>query len=92
MADPRIKYDIAANVSGDADVDKLASEIERLGRSLEGELKTKAESAAASLRELGARNQAAQSFFDLKQRTQDAAKALPPPQRQRARRRPSSSA
>ncbi len=76
MADPRIKYDIAANVSGDADVDKLASEIERLGRSLEGELKTKAESAAASLRELGARNQAAQSFFDLKQRTQDAAKAL----------------
>ena len=76
MADPKIKYDIAANVSGDADVEKLASEVERLGKTLEGDLKTSADAAAAALRELGAKNQAAQSFFDLKLRTQEAAKAL----------------
>lgn len=76
MAEPKIKYDIAANVSGDADVEKLASELERLGKTLEGDLKTSADAAAAALRELGAKNTAAQAFFDLKQRTQDAAKAL----------------
>ena len=76
MADPKIKYDIAANVSGDADVEKLASEVERLGKTLEGDLKTRADAAAGALRELGAKNTAAQAFFDLKQRTKDAAKAL----------------
>ena len=65
MADPKIKYDISANVSGDADVEKLASEIERLGKTLDGDLKTKADQAANALRELGNQNQAAANFFDL---------------------------
>ena len=76
MADPKIKYDISANVSGDADVEKLASEIERLGKTLDGDLKVKADQAANALRELGNKNQAAANFFDLKQKTLDAAKAL----------------
>lgn len=76
MADPKIRYDIAANVTGDAEVDALARRFEALADTLDGDLKTKAQLAAAALRELAGKSSAVDTFVALKQRAQDAAQAL----------------
>lgn len=76
MADPKIKYDIEANVKGDAEVHRLTSAIDGLANSLEGDLKTKALASAAALRELGAQNAAINAFIDLKREGRDAASGL----------------
>ncbi|MBH2008090.1 MAG: tape measure protein [Xanthomonadaceae bacterium] len=76
MADPKIKYDIEANVKGDAEVGQLASKLEDLAKTLDGDLKTNANAAAAALRQLGDKQAAIQRFVELKQGAQDAAAKL----------------
>ena len=76
MADPKIKYDIQAAVSGDADVVRLEKELQRLGNTLEGDLGEAARKTAVELRSLAERNAVADSFFKLKRQTLDAAAAL----------------
>lgn len=76
MADPKIKYDIEANVSGNAEVDKLALRIEQLADTLDGDLKTSALESAAALRQLGQKDGAVQNFIDLKRQATDAAAGL----------------
>ena len=76
MADSKIKYDIEANVKGDAEVNQLASEIEALGKTLEGDLKTQAVASAAALRDSGAQNAVINSFIELKKEGRDAANGL----------------
>nr|WP_319563353.1 tape measure protein [uncultured Rhodoferax sp.] len=76
MADPKIKYDIEAAVKGNAEVNQLASEIDKLAGTLDGDLKTNALAAADALRQLAAKDAAIKNFADLKQQAQDAAKGL----------------
>lgn len=76
MADPRIRYDINASVTGASDVEALARQIESLGETLEGDLKTKAAASAAALRELGAKQTAIDTFVNLKREAGDAAQRL----------------
>ncbi|GKS96950.1 tape measure protein [Acidovorax sp. SUPP2825] len=76
MADPKIKFDIEAQAVGGSDVEVLAKSLESLGETLEGEVRTGAEAAAAALRELASRNQAAQTFAALKREVADLGAAL----------------
>ena len=76
MADPKIKYDIEANVKGDAEVGQLAGKLEALAKTLDGDLKTNANAAAAALRQLGDKQTAITRFVELKQGAQDAAAKL----------------
>ena len=66
MADPKIKYDIEAAVSGSADVIALANNVEKLAGSLDGDLKAKALAAADSLRELGRQDAVLSQFAALR--------------------------
>lgn len=76
MAEPRIKYDIAANVTGNGNVDALASSLEKLADTLDGDVKRSALASAQALRDLGARQGAIESFTSLKREAQDAAGRL----------------
>lgn len=76
MADPKIKYDIEANVKGDAEVGQLAGKLEELAKTLDGDLKTNANAAAAALRQLGDKQTAIQRFIELKTEGRAAASAL----------------
>lgn len=76
MADPKIKYDIQANVSGDADINRLASEIDKLAGTLDGDLKTSALASADALRQLAQKDNAIQNFVDLKREAAAAALGL----------------
>ncbi len=76
MADPKIKYDIEANVSGQGDVGQLAASVEKLAGTLDGELKTSALASAAALRQLAEKDGAVQNFVELKNKTQQAAAGL----------------
>jgi tape measure domain-containing protein len=76
MADPKIKYDIEANVKGDAEVGQLAGKLEALAKTLDGDLKNNANAAAAALRQLGDKQTAIARFVELKQGAQDAAGRL----------------
>lgn len=76
MADPKIKYDIEANVSGNAEVGQLATRIEQLAGTLDGDLKTSALASADALRQLAQKDGAIQNFVDLKREAQDAATGL----------------
>lgn len=76
MADPKIKYDIEANVSGQGDVGQLATTVEKLAGTLDGELKNSALASAAALRQLAQKDGAVQNFIDLKRETQQAAAGL----------------
>ena len=70
MADPKIKYDIEAAVSGEESVEQLAQRLEGLGQTLEGDLKTKATAAADALRSLGEKQTAVTTFQQLGNATQ----------------------
>ena len=76
MADPKIKYDIEADVKGDAEVGRLAGQLEALAKTLDGDLKNNANAAAAALRQLGDKQAAITRFVELKQGAQDAAARL----------------
>jgi seryl-tRNA synthetase len=76
MADPKIKYDIEANVRGDAEVSQLATRLEDLAKTLDGDLKTNANAAATALRQLGDKQTAVARFVELKQGAKDAADQL----------------
>lgn len=65
MADPKIKYDIQAGVSGEADVQQLENSLRTLGETLEGDLKTQATGAADALQALGAKRDAVVAFRQL---------------------------
>lgn len=49
MAEPKIRYDIETGISGEADAEKLAQTLTRLGETLESDLGRQAKDAAASL-------------------------------------------
>jgi tape measure domain-containing protein len=76
MADPKIKYDIEANVTGNAEVGQLATKIEQLAGTLDGELKASALTSAEALRQLAQKEGAIQNFVDLKREAQQAATGL----------------
>ncbi len=76
MADPKIKYDIEANVAGDASVDQLEKSLRGLSTTLEGDLQKSAVDAANALGALGAKKQAIDSFQALKRETADLAREM----------------
>lgn len=76
MAEPKIKYDIEAVITGNNDVNQLAIQLEKLANTLEGDLKTNALAAADALRQLNAKDAAIRNFADLKQQAKDAAAGL----------------
>lgn len=76
MADPKIKYDIEAAVTGEADAEKLAKALRGLGDVLEGDLQASAKNAAAAVEALGAKQRALENFGALKKETQQLSTAL----------------
>ncbi len=62
MADPKIKFDIEAQATGAAEVEKLEESIKGLGKSLDGELKRDADAAAQALRNLADQSKTAATF------------------------------
>jgi tape measure domain-containing protein len=76
MADPKIKYDIEANVKGDAEVGQLAGKLEALAQTLDGELKTNALAAAAALNQLGSQKNALDGFKALASESRTLGSAL----------------
>lgn len=65
MADPKIKYDIEAAVSGEAAVNDLAQRLEDMGKVLDGDLGPAAKAAAAEMRTLGQQQSAIVAFGKL---------------------------
>ncbi|MBK6854684.1 MAG: hypothetical protein IPG93_24705 [Burkholderiales bacterium] len=82
MADPKIKYDIEAAVSGDADVNRLAKELEQLDGSLSPALAERAQLTVQRLRELGAEKAAIDRFGELKAASEAAGTKLQEAQQQ----------
>lgn len=76
MATQKIRYDIEAAVSGGSEVNALASSLEGLAGTLEGDLKTQALASAAALRQLGEKQGAIDTFRRLKTEVQTAAVSL----------------
>ncbi len=76
MADKTVGFKITVKTDGTPEINSLAAKVEALAKTFDGDLRVKAEGAAKALRELDAKNAAAAGFFELKQRTQDAAAAL----------------
>lgn len=76
MADPKIKYDIEADVKGDASIQQLAGSLQALGQTLDGDLKTQATAAAAALGALGAKQQAVENFVNLRRETETLGTAM----------------
>jgi tape measure domain-containing protein len=76
MATQKIRYDIEAAVSGGSEVNALASSLEGLAGTLEGDLKVQALASAAALRQLGEKQGAIESFRGLKVEVQSTADRL----------------
>ena len=76
MADPKIRFDIEAATSGDADVNRLASSLERLDSSIDPALAENARKLATDLRSLGQQQEALTEFIQLKQRSAETAVSL----------------
>lgn len=76
MADPKIRYDIGATVSGDAEINRLATELEKLDSSLDPALAERARLTAQRIRELGEQQTAVDRFVELKKASEAAAAAL----------------
>lgn len=66
MANPKIKYDVEANVTGNNQIDSLVKQIEGLASTFDNELKDNALKAADALRALGEKQNAVQSFIEIK--------------------------
>ncbi|CAN5857810.1 hypothetical protein BH11PSE13_BH11PSE13_12160 [soil metagenome] len=69
MADPKIKYDIEAGVTGQAGVAAMEASLQELGHTLEGELQKSATDAAAALNLLGQQQAAVTEFTNLENAT-----------------------
>ena len=67
MADPKIRYDIEANATGAADVNRLATELEKLDSSIDPAAAARAEELAQKLRLLGQQQAATQETSGLRQ-------------------------
>ncbi len=65
MADPKIKFDIEAAVSGAADIQALAQRLEDMGKVMGGDLGPAAKAAAAEMRALGQQQEAIAAFGKL---------------------------
>ena len=65
MTDPKIKYDIEANVNGAASVEDLEKHLRELGGVLDGDLKTHALAAADAIQKLGEKQSAITGFRSL---------------------------
>ena len=65
MADPKIKYDIEANVNGSTSVEDLESHLRQLGGVLEGDLAPQAIAAADALKSLGEKQAAVETLRTL---------------------------
>lgn len=76
MTEPKIKYDIEAAVKGKPDADQLAQALTGLADVLEGDLKTSALDAAASLEALASKQRAVENFGVLKREATDLTGAL----------------
>lgn len=76
MSDPQIKYDIKADVTGDAEADKLATALRGVGDVLEGDLQQSAQDAAKALEALTAKQRAVDEFARLKAEARETATAL----------------
>lgn len=76
MADPKIKYDIEAAVTGEANVEQLEQTLRDLGTVLDGDLKKKALGAADALKALTDKQQAVTAFKELRSETQQLGQAL----------------
>lgn len=66
MADPKIKYDIEAAVTGDASVQSLEKHLRDLGEALDGDLRKNALGAADAIQALGAKQGAVEGFRAIK--------------------------
>lgn len=76
MADPKIRFDILANAEGQAGIQALAKELEKLDDSLDPQLAVRARETAAQLREVGLQQEAVDVFKKLKNATIEAASGL----------------
>jgi tape measure domain-containing protein len=76
MADPKIRYDIEAAVSGQAETERLAVEVADLAKVMDGELKVAAAAAAARLQELGQQDTAIATFLKLERSVAASRKAM----------------
>lgn len=76
MSDPKIKYDIEAAVKGEASVEQLEQALRDLGKTLDGDLKRQADSAADALQALGAKQTAIEAFKTLKRESESLTVAL----------------
>lgn len=64
MADPRIKYDVIANTEGEADVKRLAIELEKLDEAIDPRLAGQAKALSAELLDLGNRRAAISGLLE----------------------------
>lgn len=69
---PKIRFDIEANASGAAQVEKLATELEKLDGAIDPALAQKARDAAAALRSIGQQQDAISEFVKWKNATGEA--------------------
>jgi tape measure domain-containing protein len=71
VADPKIRYDIEAGITGEADVRQLEGALRGLGDTLDGDLKQEALGAADALKKLGDAQAAIDNFTALKRAGQE---------------------
>lgn len=64
MADPKIRYDVIANTEGEADVKRLAIELDKLDESIDPQLAGRAKGLSAELLELGNRRAAINGLLE----------------------------
>lgn len=76
MALKQIGIEVKTEVSGQDDVRKLASQLDALADTLEGDLKVQAQASAKALRELGSKQDSINNFARLKKEAGDAADQL----------------
>ena len=82
MADPKIKYDIEANVNGSTSVEDLERHLRQLGGVLEGDLSQQANAAADALKGLGEKQAAVETLRTLSNESSAVAVELQQAQRQ----------
>jgi tape measure domain-containing protein len=73
---PKIRYDIEANTSGQAEVTQLATQLERLDDAVDPAAAARAQALAAELRKLGQQQAAIDAFTQLKASTEAAKREL----------------
>lgn len=73
---PKIQYEIAATATGAAEVEKLATELEKLDDAVDPALALKAREAARALREIGQQQEAIDAFVRWKTATGEASAEL----------------